>query len=233
MSGNDFHVGQHVEFIGGPFKGEEALVWEIGDEYLELLREQDFELVKTPYYVARRSADLQIRPLQPKQRPAEPTPRDRLPGHARVAYNTTSWRPRSYKFDLHDITVSNGFLGPVLDVVFVRYNGVFPIEQSADLDPDSGWDGSWPYFRRLTEEEWDRIQTAFDELDFWSLPYDDAVRTDGRRECWDLLAYRDGAQHEVWRSYVPNAIEPFCRLLFSLAEAPGLTRGDSSLLVEH
>ncbi|MCE9552553.1 MAG: hypothetical protein K8T91_04135 [Planctomycetes bacterium] len=227
MNVDIFKVGQYVEFTGGPHKGEEALVWRIGDEYLELLRQEDFAPAKTPYFVAIQDASSEIRLLQPKLEPNEPRSLTCLPPNAESVYETRNNRTKD-EFEEHGIVVWNGPFGPVLDVIRSRSLGVLPV--ATDLEPEAGMDGSWSYFRKLTTQEWDSVQQAFEVLDFWALPYDDAVRTDDQGEYWELLAYCHGRQHEVLRTYTPNDIEPFCRLLFSIAEEPGLTRGDSSML---
>lgn len=95
MTLDAFHVGQYVEFLEGPFKEEEALVWRIGDEYLELVREEDFQLVKAPYYVAIEDADSKIRLLQPKQEPSERRPLVCLPPRQRSCTRPTTTAPRA------------------------------------------------------------------------------------------------------------------------------------------
>lgn len=227
MTVDIFQVGQYVEFIEGPYKGEEAVVWRIGDEYVELLRRDDFETVVTPYYVAFQDADCEISLLRPKQEPNEPSLSRDLPPNAQHVYETRNCRPKD-GFDEHEIMVWKGPLGPILDVVRSRSLGVLPFK--TNLEPEAGMDGSWSYYRKLTSHEWDCVQRAFGSFDFWAIPYDDAVRTDEQTEYWELLANCRGREHAVWRSYSPNEIEPFCRLLFSIAEQPGLIRGDSSKL---
>lgn len=232
MGDESFQIGKYVEFIAGPFKGEEAIVWEIGNEYLGLIRsEEGYKPVVTPHYVSLSEANSELCLLMPKLKPAEPTPRDRLPAHAEIAYRTMNFEPPG-RFDSQEIVVSTGKVGPVIDVWCSRMTGILPSNPfGSELDPDSGWDGDWHYFRKLSAEEWGRVEVTFAQLDFWSLPYDDAVRTEDDDEYWTLLAFRAGEQHEIWRGYAPNEIEDFCRLLFTLAERPGLVRGKSEQLI--
>lgn len=233
MTDEPFQVGQRVELIGDNWMGLEGVVWEIGDEYLGVIYDHEARAPEvTPHYLALADASSQIRVLRPKQRPPQPTPRERFPSGSEIVFRTIDNNPYG-GFDSRDIVASLGRKGTTLDVDCTRMTGILPARWHEGLDPNSSWDGTWAFSRRLTPDEWRQLEAEFARFDFWSLPYDDAVRADPLEEYeyWTLLIDWRGKQHEVDRMYRPNEIEPLCRLLYDLAKQPGLTRGDSSALI--
>lgn len=230
MTDEPFQVGQRVELIGDTWEGCEATIWEIGDEHIGFIYDHDAHKSEvTPQYVAVVEASSCLRPLRPKRHAQFSMPRERFPSCSELVFHTTDNQSRA-GFDSRDIIASLGPKGPMLDVACTRYTGILPARRHQELDPDQGWDGTWSFSRRLTPDEWRRIETEFASIDFWSLWFDDAVRPEPHEEyeLWSLLVDHLGEQHQVDRCRRPNEIESFCRLLYDLAGQPGLLRGDSS-----
>jgi len=232
MTDGPFQIGQRVELIPIRWPGFEATIREIGDEDLGLVF--DYE-ARAPDVKVKFFPRENVRVLRPKRYPPPRTsPYDGFPVGAELFFRTTDYQWYADS-EFRDITATLGPLGPVLDVGWHRIYSVLPDRRQEWFDPYRLPEGGGRFTRRLTADEWRRVETAFASIDFWSLWHDDAFRPEPHEEfeMWKLLVDDHGRQHEVVRCRRPTEIESLCRLLYDLAKQPGLTLGNSSSLANN